>query len=166
MALPNRGLRLLCLCAGVVAASVPAASGGGGLRTYYPVAIIGNGPSALAASALLAGWLPFYRDGCRHPNAPLRNAIQSQLERAARATGRDPIEVSLLELDLRSLAAHVLEAGRSNNPIALLVDSLLHPGGGHRIRRAGCHVHRRSVCIRASRGARDYWGRRSRRLLG
>ena len=128
MALPNRGLRLLCLCAGVVAASVPAASGGGGLRTYYPVAIIGNGPSALAASALLAGWLPFYRDGCRHPNAPLRNAIQSQLERAARATGRDPIEVSLLELDLRSLAAHVLEAGRSNNPIALLVDSLLHPG--------------------------------------
>ena len=92
-----------------------------------PVALVGNGPSALAASALLSGHWPFYSRP--HPHRALHVAIQTELDRVAGVEARPVSEISLLELDLtRPLAAAAaMEGGRSNSPWALLVDALLHP---------------------------------------
>jgi threonine dehydrogenase-like Zn-dependent dehydrogenase len=92
-----------------------------------PVCVVGNGPSGLAASALLSGHWPFYTQP--HPHRPLHDAIESERARVAAASGKSPWDLSLLELDLTAAlrVAGSMEGGRSNNPWALLVDALLHP---------------------------------------
>jgi hypothetical protein len=91
------------------------------------VCVVGNGPSALAASALLSGHWPFYVQP--HPHRPLHDAIETERARVAAASRKNTRDVSLLELDLTAALRVVgsMEGGRSNNPWALLVDALLHP---------------------------------------
>ena len=98
------------------------------VSAVVPVCVVGNGPAALAASALLSGHWPFYGPQ-PHPHAPLHEAIDTERTRVAAATGRLAEAVSLLELDLAPALRVVglMEGGRSNNPWALLVDALLHP---------------------------------------
>ena len=87
------------------------------------VCVVGNGPTALAASALLSGHWPFYSQP--HPHTPLHEAIDTEAARVAAASDRAPHDVSLLELDLTAAlrVAGSMEGGRSNNPWALLVDA-------------------------------------------
>ncbi|GFO28801.1 oxidative stress-induced growth inhibitor 2 [Plakobranchus ocellatus] len=79
---------------------------------HAEVIVIGNGPSAIALSFILSGHRPFYN------GAPLSNEYLIQRL-------QDEPEVSLLEKDLRYLSDGL--EGRSNNPVALLFDQLLHP---------------------------------------
>ncbi|CAG5130911.1 unnamed protein product, partial [Candidula unifasciata] len=71
-----------------------------------------NGPSAISLSYMLAGNRPYYN------GSPLSN------EYLARRL-RENMGVSLLEQDLAPLCESL--EGRSNNPVALLFDSLFHP---------------------------------------
>ena len=83
-------------------------------------------PLGLATSAVLAGYWPFYRADS-HPDPVLNAKILAEQRRVAGLTeGRAPSDVSLLELDLKALSTGL--EGRSNNPMALLADTLLHPG--------------------------------------
>lgn len=116
----------MAMAAAALSVSVaPRALSSGDIRTAR-VVVVGNGPAGLAASGLLGGHWPFYVN--RHPDAAFDAAVRSQQQAVAAATGRAAADVSLLELNLAELAAIPLaRQGRSNNPIALLVDSLLHP---------------------------------------
>ncbi|XP_072153161.1 oxidative stress-induced growth inhibitor 2 isoform X2 [Bemisia tabaci] len=79
---------------------------------FKQVVIIGNGPSGIILSYLLNGNLPYY-NGSPHPDAMLTARLQS---------APSP---SLIEQDLEFLSQGL--EGRSNNPVSLLMDSLMHP---------------------------------------
>lgn len=79
------------------------------------VVIIGNGPSAIATSFMLAGNWPYYCPVEPHPIEFLHH----------RLTQHHNIDVSLVEQDLQYLS-NGLE-GRSLNPVSVLFDHLQHP---------------------------------------
>ncbi|XP_065086342.1 oxidative stress-induced growth inhibitor 1-like [Ochlerotatus camptorhynchus] len=83
---------------------------------YKDVVIIGNGPSGISLSYMLAGNWPYWSPDKiqRHPDELLR----------ARLNYYDS-QKSLVEHDLFSLADGL--EGRSTNPVSLLLDSLQHP---------------------------------------
>ncbi|XP_067138744.1 oxidative stress-induced growth inhibitor 1-like [Centruroides vittatus] len=79
---------------------------------YKDAVVIGNGPSAITLSYMLAGNWPYY-NGSSHPVDFLHYRLQ------------DNIDKSLVEQDLRYLSEGL--EGRSNNPVSLLFDVLNHP---------------------------------------
>lgn len=79
---------------------------------HTDVVVIGNGPSALALSFMLAGNRPYYN------GTPLANEFLSQRLHKEK-------EISLLDQDLEPLCEGL--EGRSSNPVALLFDHLFHP---------------------------------------
>ncbi|XP_049539789.1 oxidative stress-induced growth inhibitor 2-like [Anopheles darlingi] len=83
---------------------------------YKDVVIIGNGPSGISLSYMLAGHWPYWvpEQAQKHPDELLR----------ARLNYYDA-QKSLVEHDLFSLADGL--EGRSTNPVSLLLDSLQHP---------------------------------------
>uniref|UniRef100_A0A182PTT7 FAD/NAD(P)-binding domain-containing protein n=1 Tax=Anopheles epiroticus TaxID=199890 RepID=A0A182PTT7_9DIPT len=83
---------------------------------YKDVVIIGNGPSGISLSYMLAGHWPYWspEKAQKHPDELLR----------ARLNYYDA-QKSLVEHDLFSLADGL--EGRSTNPVSLLLDSLQHP---------------------------------------
>ncbi|XP_053683567.1 oxidative stress-induced growth inhibitor 2-like [Sabethes cyaneus] len=83
---------------------------------YKDVVIIGNGPSGISLSYMLAGNWPYWSSELiqKHPDELLR----------ARLNYYDAHK-SLVEHDLFSLADGL--EGRSTNPVSLLLDSLQHP---------------------------------------
>uniref|UniRef100_A0A182QJY1 FAD/NAD(P)-binding domain-containing protein n=1 Tax=Anopheles farauti TaxID=69004 RepID=A0A182QJY1_9DIPT len=83
---------------------------------YKDVVVIGNGPSGISLSYMLAGHWPYWspEKAQRHPDELLR----------ARLNYYDS-QKSLVEHDLFSLADGL--EGRSTNPVSLLLDSLQHP---------------------------------------
>ncbi|XP_037085440.1 oxidative stress-induced growth inhibitor 1-like [Pollicipes pollicipes] len=83
---------------------------------FHDVVIIGNGPSAITLSYLLAGNWPYYSGG---GGGGLIPAFLHQKLETAPAT-------SLLQHDLEHLSEGL--EGRSNNPISVLFDTLNHPG--------------------------------------
>eukprot|EP00668_Euglena_longa_P042750 GGOE01056601.1.p1 GENE.GGOE01056601.1~~GGOE01056601.1.p1 ORF type:complete len:499 (+),score=98.10 GGOE01056601.1:226-1722(+) len=87
------------------------------------VVIIGNGPSGLALSSVLAGHLPFFLAGT-HPDELLERRVARMLQEAG--SSGDDRELSLVDLDLKAMSEGL--QGRSSNPVALLVDTLMHPG--------------------------------------
>lgn len=80
---------------------------------YKEVIVIGNGPSGIALSYLLAGNWPYYNGGV-HPDEMLTSRL------AGASPGR-----SVVKQDLRFLSQGL--EGRSNNPVSLLMDTLNHP---------------------------------------
>ncbi|XP_063070860.1 oxidative stress induced growth inhibitor 1 [Engraulis encrasicolus] len=78
-----------------------------------PVVVIGNGPSGICLSYLLSGYTPYLSPEGIHPNA----ILQSKLDENS--------HLSLLEQDLEYLCEGL--EGRSDNPVAVLFDSLLLP---------------------------------------
>ncbi|CAG0895620.1 unnamed protein product [Darwinula stevensoni] len=80
---------------------------------YKDVVIVGNGPSAITLSYMLAGNWPYYR------GTPVQDIFLQ--ERLRGVMGK-----SLLEVDLEDLSQGL--EGRSRNPISLLYDALVHPG--------------------------------------
>uniref|UniRef100_A0AAG5DGV2 FAD/NAD(P)-binding domain-containing protein n=1 Tax=Anopheles atroparvus TaxID=41427 RepID=A0AAG5DGV2_ANOAO len=83
---------------------------------FKDVVIIGNGPSGISLSYMLAGHWPYWspEKAQKHPDELLR----------ARLNYYDA-QKSLVEHDLFSLADGL--EGRSTNPVSLLLDSLQHP---------------------------------------
>ncbi|PSN40456.1 Oxidative stress-induced growth inhibitor 1 [Blattella germanica] len=80
---------------------------------YKEVVVIGNGPSGIALSHLLAGNWPYY-NGTVHPDELLTARL------AGAPSGR-----SIIQQDLRFLSQGL--EGRSSNPVSLLMDTLIHP---------------------------------------
>uniref|UniRef100_A0A1B6D3R4 FAD/NAD(P)-binding domain-containing protein n=1 Tax=Clastoptera arizonana TaxID=38151 RepID=A0A1B6D3R4_9HEMI len=80
---------------------------------YKEVVVIGNGPSGLALSYMLAGNWPYYNG-----NTHLDEMLTARLKNSP--SGR-----SLVQQDLKFLSEGL--EGRSNHPISLLMDSLNHP---------------------------------------
>ncbi|XP_069687626.1 oxidative stress-induced growth inhibitor 1-like isoform X1 [Periplaneta americana] len=80
---------------------------------YKEVVVIGNGPSGIALSYLLAGNWPYY-NGAVHPDEMLTTRLSGA------PSGR-----SIIQQDLRFLSQGL--EGRSNNPVSLLMDTLNHP---------------------------------------
>ncbi|XP_078608128.1 oxidative stress-induced growth inhibitor 1-like isoform X1 [Branchiostoma floridae x Branchiostoma japonicum] len=79
---------------------------------HTDVVIIGNGPSGICLSYLLSGNWP-YVNNHPHPNPILEHKL------------RENQECSILQQDLQYLSEGL--EGRSNNPVALLMDTLCHP---------------------------------------
>lgn len=79
---------------------------------YKDAVIIGNGPSAISLSYMLAGNWPYY-NGSSNPVEFLHYKL------------RENVDKSLVEQDLRYLSEGL--EGRSNNPVSLLFDILNHP---------------------------------------
>ncbi|KAK0045917.1 oxidative stress-induced growth inhibitor 2 [Biomphalaria pfeifferi] len=79
---------------------------------HTEVVIVGNGPSAIALSVMLAGNRPYY-NGHTISNEYLTKRLQENPG------------LALTEMDLPTLSEGL--EGRSNNPVALLFDSLFHP---------------------------------------
>ncbi|CAF1219762.1 unnamed protein product [Didymodactylos carnosus] len=77
------------------------------------VVIIGNGPSAITLSYILSGNWPYW-NGCAMSNEYLNIKLEQFVK-----------DNSLLEQDLELLSDGL--EGRTRNPIALLLDFLLHP---------------------------------------
>ncbi|XP_035207736.1 oxidative stress-induced growth inhibitor 1-like [Stegodyphus dumicola] len=76
------------------------------------VVVIGNGPSAITLSYMLAGNWPYY-NGLPHPIDYLQYRLEENKGK------------SLLEQDLCSLSEGL--EGRSLNPVSVLFDTLVHP---------------------------------------
>uniref|UniRef100_A0A1B6I5I8 FAD/NAD(P)-binding domain-containing protein n=1 Tax=Homalodisca liturata TaxID=320908 RepID=A0A1B6I5I8_9HEMI len=81
---------------------------------YKEVVVVGNGPSGLGLSYMLAGNWPYYNN-LAHPDEMLTARLHS-----SRHTR------SLIHQDLKFLSQGL--EGRSNNPVSVLVDCLTHPG--------------------------------------
>ena len=112
---------------------------------HVTVAIVGNGPSALAASSLLSGFWPFYDfEANPHPHDALHKALMKELGRVKSTPSSPPRGAgekfdsvvsssdfpSILELDLREALDIVSQPSfpkRTHSPWAILVDTLLHP---------------------------------------
>ncbi|XP_028327155.1 oxidative stress-induced growth inhibitor 2 isoform X2 [Gouania willdenowi] len=78
-----------------------------------PVVIIGNGPSGICLSYLLSGYKPYLDSATVHPNPILYRKLQ------------ETKHLPITEQDLEYLSEGL--EGRSNNPVAVLFDTLLHP---------------------------------------
>ncbi|XP_038601183.1 oxidative stress-induced growth inhibitor 2 isoform X2 [Tachyglossus aculeatus] len=78
-----------------------------------PVVIVGNGPSGICLSYMLSGYRPYLSPEAVHPNP----VLQSKLEEAR--------HLSIVDQDLEYLSEGL--EGRSSNPVAILLDTLLHP---------------------------------------
>ncbi|XP_028919082.1 oxidative stress-induced growth inhibitor 2 isoform X3 [Ornithorhynchus anatinus] len=78
-----------------------------------PVVIVGNGPSGICLSYMLSGYRPYLSPEAIHPNP----VLQSKLEEAR--------HLSIVDQDLEYLSEGL--EGRSSNPVAILLDTLLHP---------------------------------------
>ncbi|XP_028667719.1 oxidative stress induced growth inhibitor 1 [Erpetoichthys calabaricus] len=78
-----------------------------------PVVVVGNGPSGICLSYLLSGYTPYLASGATHPNPLLLGKLQERPE------------LSFLDQDLEYLCEGL--EGRSNNPVAVLFDSLILP---------------------------------------
>lgn len=87
-------------------------SDNGNSTTHKDVIIVGNGPSGIALSYMLAGNIPYVTSN-DHPDEMLS-------ARLAMTVGQ-----SLIAQDLEFLAGGL--EGRSTNPVSLLLDSLTHP---------------------------------------
>ncbi|XP_050355855.1 oxidative stress-induced growth inhibitor 1-like [Nymphalis io] len=83
---------------------------------YKDVVVIGNGPSGMVTSFMLAGNVPYLKE--IPDNLPIDEMLRARLQNL-------PPGQSLLETDLTELAEGL--EGRSQNPIPLLVDNLLRP---------------------------------------
>jgi thioredoxin reductase len=83
----------------------------GSVTASVDTVVVGNGPGGICVSLALSGWWPRYRGP--HPDPALH----------ARLAAGDPF---LLERDLEPLCEGL--TGRSDNPVSLLIDALLHPG--------------------------------------
>ncbi|XP_054276279.1 oxidative stress-induced growth inhibitor 1-like [Macrosteles quadrilineatus] len=81
---------------------------------YKEVVVIGNGPSALGLSYMLAGHLPYY-NGLPHPTDDMLTARLQAI-----STTRP-----LFTQDLEFLSQGL--EGRSTNPVSVLMDHLTHP---------------------------------------
>ena len=87
-------------------------------RSCAETVVVGNGPSGLAASAVLGGWRPFYDQRSPHPS----RGLHSRLSQTA--------ATSLVEQDLSWLADLASEGGPgvgSGSHVARLYDSLARP---------------------------------------
>ncbi|XP_062847971.1 oxidative stress-induced growth inhibitor 2 isoform X2 [Trichomycterus rosablanca] len=78
-----------------------------------PVIIIGNGPSGICLSYLLSGYTPYLDPATVHPNPILYQKLQ------------EAKHLPITEQDLEYLCEGL--EGRSENPVAVLFDTLLHP---------------------------------------
>ncbi|XP_023949358.2 oxidative stress-induced growth inhibitor 1 [Bicyclus anynana] len=83
---------------------------------YKDVVVIGNGPSGMVTSFMLAGNIPHLKQ--IPDDLPIDEMLKIRLQNL-------PPGQNLLEVDLMALAEGL--EGRSQNPIALLVDNLLRP---------------------------------------
>ncbi|XP_061380457.1 oxidative stress-induced growth inhibitor 1-like [Danaus plexippus] len=83
---------------------------------YKEVVVIGNGPSGMVTSFMLAGNVPYLKH--IPDDLPIDDMLKARLQNL-------PPGVSLLETELTSLAEGL--EGRSQNPIPLLMDNLLRP---------------------------------------
>ncbi|XP_034825852.1 oxidative stress-induced growth inhibitor 1-like [Maniola hyperantus] len=83
---------------------------------YKEVVVIGNGPSGMVTSFMLAGNIPHLKPVPDH--LPIDEMLKIRLQSL-------PPGQNLLEVDLMTLAEGL--EGRSQNPIALLVDNLVRP---------------------------------------
>ncbi|XP_064074990.1 oxidative stress-induced growth inhibitor 1-like [Vanessa tameamea] len=83
---------------------------------YKDVVVIGNGPSGMVTSFMLAGNVPYLKE--IPDNLPIDEMLRARLQNL-------PPGQSLLETDLTELAEGL--EGRSQNPLPLLMDNLLRP---------------------------------------
>lgn len=83
---------------------------------YKEVVIIGNGPSGMVTSYMLAGNVPYLKN--IPEDLPIDEMLRARLSNL-------PAGQSLYEADLLELAEGL--EGRSQNPIPLLMDNLLRP---------------------------------------
>lgn len=83
---------------------------------YKEVVVIGNGPSGMVTSFMLAGNVPYLKE--IPDDLPIDEMLKARLSNL-------PKGQSLYETDLMELAEGL--EGRSQNPISLLVDNLLRP---------------------------------------
>ncbi|XP_076358161.1 oxidative stress-induced growth inhibitor 2-like [Tachypleus tridentatus] len=81
------------------------------MAVYKDVVVIGNGPSAITLSYLLAGNMPYYT-AQSHPVDFLHYRLEG-------------LHQSIVDMDLQWLSEGL--EGRSNNPVSLLFDALSHP---------------------------------------
>ncbi|GBP85606.1 Oxidative stress-induced growth inhibitor 2 [Eumeta japonica] len=84
---------------------------------YKEVVVIGNGPSGMVTSFMLAGNVPYLKE--IPDDTPIDEMLKARL--SSLPPGR-----SLYEADLEQLAEGL--EGRSQNPIPILLDSLMRPG--------------------------------------
>ncbi|XP_014669795.1 PREDICTED: oxidative stress-induced growth inhibitor 2-like [Priapulus caudatus] len=80
---------------------------------YKDVVVIGNGPSGITLSYFLAGNWPYYNGG-PSPDSFLHTKLEANMH------------LSVIEQDLEYLSES-LDLIRSNNPVSVLFDTLIHP---------------------------------------
>ncbi|XP_053203476.1 oxidative stress-induced growth inhibitor 1-like [Panonychus citri] len=87
--------------------------------------IIGNGPSAITLSYLLAGNWPYYKPSEPHPNIELNARLTSPSDSETFSDQLDLSTIPLVKRDLQYLSNGL--PGRSRNPVSILFDALQHP---------------------------------------
>lgn len=109
---------------------------------HKDVVVIGNGPSAITLSYLLAGNWPYYSRQQSHPNEYLHARLRSSSSSASsdsdsisKQRGPDSRQ-SLVEQDLEHLCNGI--QGRSINPVSVLLDSLQHPEADFGVQLPSC----------------------------
>ena len=113
-----------------------------GLPALLDAIIVGAGPAGIGASLALAGWRPHYVPRCA--------VADEQLEQRLRAAGGAAANEgrALAVEELPRLASGV--RGRSNNPLALVLDALQHPGVDQGWRAPSCLELRRDTSAATS----------------